>query len=62
MPAPSRARVYAEVNIQRPREYWDYESHVVDWGYVPHNSYTPTISSQILFYGSRLGIYMYNFT
>jgi casein kinase II subunit alpha len=32
MPAPSRARVYAEVNIQRPREYWDYESHVVDWG------------------------------
>lgn len=32
MPAPSRARVYAEVNLQRSRDYWDYESHVVDWG------------------------------
>ncbi|XP_065520985.1 casein kinase II subunit alpha-like isoform X1 [Lathamus discolor] len=31
-PVPSRARVYAEVNTQRPREYWDYESHVVEWG------------------------------
>lgn len=30
---PSRARVYADVNTQRPREYWDYESHVVEWGY-----------------------------
>ncbi|KTF85341.1 hypothetical protein cypCar_00033554 [Cyprinus carpio] len=27
-PVASRARVYAEVNTQRPREYWDYESHV----------------------------------
>lgn len=32
MPAPSRARVYADVNTHRPREYWDYESHVVEWG------------------------------
>ncbi|XP_053402301.1 uncharacterized protein LOC128557839 [Mercenaria mercenaria] len=32
MPAPSRARVYADVNKNRPREYWDYESHVVEWG------------------------------
>ena len=32
-PVPSRARVYADVNTQRPREYWDYESHVVEWGY-----------------------------
>lgn len=32
MPLPSRARVYADVNSHRPREYWDYESHVVDWG------------------------------
>uniref|UniRef100_A0A8C8BAT0 Protein kinase domain-containing protein n=1 Tax=Otus sunia TaxID=257818 RepID=A0A8C8BAT0_9STRI len=31
-PVPSRARVYADVNTQRPREYWDYESHVVEWG------------------------------
>ncbi|XP_077982134.1 casein kinase II subunit alpha isoform X3 [Glandiceps talaboti] len=28
----SRARVYADVNTHRPREYWDYESHVVEWG------------------------------
>jgi len=34
MPASSRARVYADVNNHRPREYWDYESHVVEWGYV----------------------------
>ncbi|MGH0162925.1 UNVERIFIED_CONTAM: hypothetical protein FKN15_049667 [Acipenser sinensis] len=31
-PVPSRARVYPDVNTQRPREYWDYESHVVEWG------------------------------
>ncbi|XP_043977092.1 casein kinase II subunit alpha-like isoform X3 [Gambusia affinis] len=31
-PLPSRARVYTEVNTHRPREYWDYESHVVEWG------------------------------
>lgn len=32
MALPSRARVYADVNSQKPREYWDYESYVVDWG------------------------------
>ncbi|XP_067853790.1 casein kinase II subunit alpha' isoform X1 [Heptranchias perlo] len=35
MPGPatgSRARVYAEVNSLKPREYWDYESHVPEWG------------------------------
>lgn len=32
MAVPSRARVYAEVNSHKPREYWDYESYVVDWG------------------------------
>uniref|UniRef100_A0A8C1Y2N4 non-specific serine/threonine protein kinase n=2 Tax=Cyprinus carpio TaxID=7962 RepID=A0A8C1Y2N4_CYPCA len=31
-PVASRARVYTEVNTQRPREYWDYESHVIEWG------------------------------
>uniref|UniRef100_A0A7N6AAE3 non-specific serine/threonine protein kinase n=1 Tax=Anabas testudineus TaxID=64144 RepID=A0A7N6AAE3_ANATE len=31
-PVPSRSRVYPDVNTQRPREYWDYESHVVEWG------------------------------
>jgi len=28
----SRARVYADVNTHRPRESWDYESHVIEWG------------------------------
>ncbi|KAJ8427631.1 hypothetical protein Cgig2_010893 [Carnegiea gigantea] len=28
----SKARVYADVNIHRPREYWDYESLTVQWG------------------------------
>lgn len=28
----SRARVYPDVNSHNPREYWDYESYVVDWG------------------------------
>ena len=31
MPLASRARVYADVNSHRPREYWDYEAHVVEW-------------------------------
>lgn len=31
MPLPSRARVYADVNSHRPREYWDYETHQVEW-------------------------------
>ena len=34
MPAPSRSRVYADVNTHRPREYWDYEQHQVEWGWV----------------------------
>lgn len=32
MPLTSRSRVYADVNTHRLREYWDYESHVVEWG------------------------------
>ncbi|VDK83333.1 unnamed protein product [Onchocerca ochengi] len=32
MPIPSRASVYAEVNQQKPREYWDYECHMIEWG------------------------------
>lgn len=34
MAVPSRSRVYSDVNSHKPREYWDYESYVVDWGYV----------------------------
>lgn len=34
MALSSRARVYADVNAHKPREYWDYETYTVDWGYV----------------------------
>lgn len=27
----SHARVYSDVNVHRPREYWDYESLALDW-------------------------------
>ena len=30
--ASSRARVYADANTRKPREYWDYESHPIEWG------------------------------
>ena len=32
MAVSSRSRVYTDVNSLKPREYWDYESYVVDWG------------------------------
>lgn len=32
MAVPSRARIYADVNTHKPREYWEYESYIVDWG------------------------------
>lgn len=28
----SRRRYYADVNVHRPREYWDYEALTVNWG------------------------------
>ena len=37
MPLASQARVYADVNLHRAREYWDYESHVIEWGSVTHH-------------------------
>ncbi|KAG1368585.1 Casein kinase II subunit alpha-4, chloroplastic [Cocos nucifera] len=30
--AASKARTYADVNVHRPNEYWDYESLTVQWG------------------------------
>uniref|UniRef100_A0A0D9VR03 Casein kinase II subunit alpha-2 n=1 Tax=Leersia perrieri TaxID=77586 RepID=A0A0D9VR03_9ORYZ len=30
--AMSTARVYADVNVNRPREYWEYEALAVEWG------------------------------
>lgn len=32
MTVPSRAKVYADVNTHKPREYWEYEGYIVDWG------------------------------
>jgi len=32
MPLPSRSRVYADVNLNKNREYWDYECHPIEWG------------------------------
>lgn len=32
MATPSQSRVYADANSHKPREYWDYESHIVEWG------------------------------
>lgn len=28
----SKARVYTDINVLRPKEYWDYESLTVQWG------------------------------
>ncbi|XWS41807.1 hypothetical protein CRYUN_Cryun17cG0114600 [Craigia yunnanensis] len=28
----SKSRVYADINVLRPKEYWDYESLTVQWG------------------------------
>uniref|UniRef100_A0A1I7YL58 Casein kinase II subunit alpha n=1 Tax=Steinernema glaseri TaxID=37863 RepID=A0A1I7YL58_9BILA len=32
MTVPSCARVYADVNEQKPRDYWDYEVYRTEWG------------------------------
>lgn len=29
---PSRARVYADVNSSKPKEYWEYDNYNVEWG------------------------------
>ncbi|GAU25107.1 hypothetical protein TSUD_157620, partial [Trifolium subterraneum] len=30
--ASSKARVYSDINVVRPKEYWDYETLTVQWG------------------------------
>ena len=27
----SKAKVYANVNGQKPREYWDYDNYMIEW-------------------------------
>eukprot|EP00730_Choanoeca_flexa_P017684 TRINITY_DN8548_c0_g2_i3.p1 TRINITY_DN8548_c0_g2~~TRINITY_DN8548_c0_g2_i3.p1 ORF type:complete len:349 (+),score=78.19 TRINITY_DN8548_c0_g2_i3:165-1211(+) len=36
----SKARVYTDVNTQKPREYWDYEQLTVEWGEQSHYEIT----------------------
>lgn len=36
-PAASKARVYAEVNTLKSKDYWDYEAHVPSWRYINLN-------------------------
>ncbi|KAK8668303.1 hypothetical protein V6N13_105761 [Hibiscus sabdariffa] len=31
----SKSRVYTDVNVLRPKDYWDYESLTVQWGEYP---------------------------
>lgn len=33
-PAASKARVYADVNTLKSKDYWDYEAHVPSWRYI----------------------------
>ncbi|KAG4115129.1 hypothetical protein ERO13_D12G073200v2 [Gossypium hirsutum] len=37
----SKSRVYSDVNVLRPKEYWDYESLTVQWG--DQHSKTPSL-------------------
>lgn len=30
--ATSKAKIYTDINVVRPKEYWDYESLAVQWG------------------------------
>ncbi|XP_073968586.1 casein kinase II subunit alpha-like isoform X2 [Rhodnius prolixus] len=32
MALPSKAQCYVDVNSHKPKEYWDYESHSIEWG------------------------------
>ncbi len=49
------SRVYADVNAHKSREYWDYESHPIDWGYVGawQSMYSPFITFTALYLFSR---------
>jgi len=49
--APSKARVYADINVIRPKDYWDYESLTVQWGYSLHLQVSyPSIFAYICVY------------
>ena len=42
--AMSKARVYADVNVLRPKEYWDYEALTVQWGSVLSSPLLPSLA------------------
>jgi hypothetical protein len=41
----SKARVYTDVNVLRPKEYWDYEALTVQWGSVISSPPLPSAPS-----------------
>ena len=42
----SIARVYPDINVHQPRDYWDYEALTVTWGYVRFVAYVRNNISQ----------------
>lgn len=32
MSTSNRSRVYPDVNLNKPRDYWDYECYPIEWG------------------------------
>lgn len=48
--APSKARVYADINVIRPKDYWDYESLTVQWGYSCSSASSSSFLSIYLFF------------
>jgi hypothetical protein len=52
----SKARVYTDVNVLRPKEYWDYEALTVQWGSVissPPLPSTPSAARALSSHGLR---------
>ena len=47
----SVARVYADANQRRPREYWDYENIGIEWGYVHSGCWMASPSTASVFLG-----------
>uniref|UniRef100_A0A672K7Q3 Casein kinase II subunit alpha-like n=1 Tax=Sinocyclocheilus grahami TaxID=75366 RepID=A0A672K7Q3_SINGR len=60
-PVTSRSRVYPDVNTQRPREYWDYESHPVVCNELPLPGDTKDEAAQIESRRSQIGCHCVKF-
>jgi hypothetical protein len=46
----SKARVYTDVNVLRPKEYWDYEALTVQWGSVLSSPPLPSPDPSVALY------------